>query len=391
LIRRNIADKLQGLSRTFPVVTVTGPRQSGKTTLCRQVFSGYDYLSMERPDIREHASNDPLDLLERHGDRVILDEIQRVPELLSYLQTEVDRDRRPGRFVLTGSHNLLLISGVSQTLAGRTAILNLLPFSRDEIERFSEYAGSLEPTLWTGSYPPIFDEGHEPGDWLAAYVSTYVERDVRQILEIRDLRAFQLFMRLCAARTGQVLNMGSLAADAGISAGTVRSWLGLLEASFLITLLPGWYANPRKRLIKSPKLHFIDTGLCCWLLGIRSASDLVLHHARGAIFESWVVSEVLKSRLNRGLPPALHHVRNQKGEEIDLLVDDGLRKSLVEVKSGRTITSEAFRGLKRWESLLGAGDSAMEISRFLVYGGTSASRRADIDVMPWTELAKNEW
>ena len=391
MIHRNIADKLQGLSRTFPVVTVTGPRQSGKTTLCRQVFSGYDYLSMERPDIREHASNDPLDLLERHGDRVILDEIQRVPELLSYLQTEVDRDRRPGRFVLTGSHNLLLISGVSQTLAGRTAILNLLPFSRDEVERFSEYPGSLEPTLWTGSYPPIFDEGHEPGDWLAAYVNTYVERDVRQILEIRDLRAFQLFMRLCAARTGQVLNMGSLAADAGISAGTVRSWLGLLEASFLITLLPGWYANPRKRLIKSPKLHFIDTGLCCWLLGIRSASDLVLHHARGAIFESWAVSEVLKSRLNRGLPPAQHHVRNQKGEEIDLLVDDGLHKSLVEVKSGRTITSEAFRGLERWEFLLGAGGSAMEVSRFLVYGGTSASRRADIDVMPWTELAENEW
>ncbi len=391
MIRRNIADKLQALSRTFPVVTVTGPRQSGKTTLCRQVFSDYDYLSLERPDVREHASSDPLDLLERYGDKVILDEIQRAPELLSYLQAEVDRDRRPGRFVLTGSHNLLLISGLSQTLAGRTAILNLLPFSRDEVERFAEYPGSLESTLWTGSYPPILDEGHKPGDWLAAYVNTYVERDVRQALEIRDLRAFQLFIRLCAARTGQVLNMASLAADAGISAGTVRSWLGLLEAGFLITLLPGWYANPRKRLIKSPKLHFIDTGLCCWLLGIRSASDLALHHARGAIFESWVVSEVLKARLNRGLPPALHHVRNQKGEEIDLLVDDGLRRNLVEVKAGKTIASEAFRGLKHWQSLIGASASTVETSRLLVYGGTDASRRSDIDVVPWLDLAGHEW
>ena len=210
MIRRNIADKLQALSRTFPVVTVTGPRQSGKTTLCRQVFSDYDYLSMERPDVREHALSDPLDLLERYEDKVILDEIQRAPEFLSYLQAEVDRDRRPGRFVLTGSHNLQLISGVSQTLAGRTAILNLLPFSRDEVERFAEYPGFLESTLWTGSYPPILNEGHEPGDWLAAYVNTYVERDVRQALEIRDLRAFQLFIRLCAARTGQVLNMAYL-------------------------------------------------------------------------------------------------------------------------------------------------------------------------------------
>jgi uncharacterized protein len=391
MIRRNISDKLLALSRTFPVVTVTGPRQSGKTTLCRQVFPDHDYLSLERPDVREYAASDPLDLLERHGDRVILDEIQRAPELLSYLQAEVDRDRRPGRFVLTGSHNLMLISEVSQTLAGRTALLDLLPFSRDEVERFTDHPATLEATLWTGAYPPIHDEGHAPGDWLAAYVGTYVERDVRQVLEIRDLRAFQLFIKLCAARTGQVLNMASLAADAGVSAGTVRSWLGLLEASFLITLLPGWYANPRKRLIKSPKLHFIDTGLCCWLLGIRSPSDLVLHHARGAIFESWVVSEVLKSRLNRGLPPALHHVRNQKGEEIDLLVDDGPRRRLVEVKSGKTVTGDALRGLERWQSLMGTGASTSEVYRCLVHGGTAASRRAGVDVMPWLEVSAKDW
>lgn len=389
MIQRNIEDKLRALARTFPVLTVTGPRQSGKTTLCRQVFPDHDYLSLERPDVREHALADPLDLLARHGDRLILDEIQRAPELLSYVQAEVDQDRRPARFVLTGSQNLLLMASVSQTLAGRSAVLNLLPFARDEVERFFDHPKTLDETLWTGAYPPIHDEGHQAGDWLAGYVSTYVERDVRQMLEIRDLRAFQLFLGLCAGRTGQVVNMASLASDVGVTAHTVRSWLGLLEASFLITLLPGWHANPRKRLIKRPKLHFVDTGLCCWLLGIRSASDLALHHARGAIFESWVVSEVLKSRRNRGAPAALHHVRNQKGEEIDLLVDDGPRKRLVEVKSGRTCTDRFFRSLERWESLTGGPPSM--ISKRLVYGGSSTQKRADIEVVPWAEVASRSW
>lgn len=391
MIPRNIEPRLRHLARTFPVLTITGPRQSGKTTLCREVFQDHEYLSLEQPDVRDHAIDDPLDFLERHRGGVILDEIQRAPELLSYIQGEVDRLRRPARFVLTGSHNFLLLSAVSQSLAGRSAILNLLPLSHDEVRRFPTSASDLWGTVWTGGYPAIHEEGHDPADWLSAYATTYVERDVRQVLEVRDLRAFQTFVRLCAGRTGQVLNMGSLGADAGVSAGTVRSWLGVLEASFLIKLVPGWYANPRKRLLKSPKLHFLDSGLACWLLGIRTPADLHLHHARGALFESWVVAEVLKSRLNRGRPADLFHVRNQKGEEIDLLVDDGVRLALVEAKSGQTIASDAFRALERWDVLLGADACSASASRLLVHGGTMRRKRGDIEVLPWEDLAEWEW
>lgn len=391
MIPRKIASKLLFLASTFPVVTVTGPRQSGKTTLCRQVFPEHRYISLERPDVREYASRDPLDFLSRLDGPCVLDEIQRVPELLSYLQNEVDRSRLPGRFILTGSHNFLLMQGVSQTLAGRTAILHLLPLALDEMWRFPEASADLDTILWTGGYPAIHQEKHMAGDWLAAYVATYIERDVRQVLEIRDLRAFQTFLGLCAGRCAQVLNLSALCSDAGISAGTARSWLGVLEASFLVALVPAWSANERKRLIRSPKLHFLDTGLCSWLLGIRSPSDLALHHARGALFESWLVAEVLKSRMAQGAPSGLHHVRNQKGDEIDLLVDDGLRRALVEVKAGRTLSGEAFRTLHRWETLLGDETAGTQSKRVLVYGGEEASEREGIEVLPWKKVAYRQW
>ncbi|MBN1336398.1 MAG: ATP-binding protein [Deltaproteobacteria bacterium] len=386
MIPRSIAPKLRSLASTFPVVTVTGPRQSGKTTLCRAAFPDHAYVSLERPDVREHAVRDPLDFLHRLGDRAILDEVQRAPDLLSYLQVEVDRHRAPGRFVLTGSHNFLLIEGVSQSLAGRTALLRLLPLSLDEVRRFPAPPRSLDDVLWTGGYPAIYQEGHAPGDWLAAYVATYLERDVRSLQEIRDLRAFQTFLGLCAGRTAQVLNLSALCSDAGVSAGTARAWLGILEASFVVTLVPGWSTNLRKRLIRSPKLHFLDSGLCAWLLGIRSPGDLALHHARGALFESWIVAEILKSRYARGLPADLHHVRNQKGEEIDLLVDDGVRRTLVEVKAGRTVSGDAFRPLHRWQSLLGDEAERGTWRRILVHGGEEASTREGIEVVPWADL-----
>jgi len=391
MIRRNITSKLLYLASTFPIVTVTGPRQSGKTTLCRQAFPQYRYLSLERPDVRENASSDPLGFLSRLDGPCVLDEIQRVPELLSYLQDDVDRKRLPGRFILTGSHNFLLMQGISQTLAGRTAILHLLPLALDELHLFTDAPADLDTILWMGGYPAIHHERHEAPDWLAAYVATYLERDVRQILEIRDLRAFQIFLRLCAGRCGQVLNLSALCSDAGISAGTARSWLGVLEASFLVALVPAWSAHERKRLLRSPKLHFLDTGLCSWLLGIRSPADLALHHARGAIFESWLVAEVLKSRLARGLPAGLHHVRNQKGDEIDLLVDDGLRRTLVEVKAGRTLSGEAFRTLHRWESLLGGEPAGTQSARVLVYGGEEAGGREGIEVLPWSRVPDRQW
>jgi predicted AAA+ superfamily ATPase len=386
MIPRSIGPKLRALATTFPVITVTGPRQSGKTTLCRAAFPDHSYVSLERPDVREHAARDPLDFIERLGEAAILDEVQRAPELLSWLQVEVDRHRAPGRFILTGSHNFLLMEGVSQSLAGRTALLKLLPLSHDETKRFPSPPASLDELLWAGGYPAIHKEGHAPGDWLAAYVGTYLERDVRRLMQIRDLRAFQTFLGLCAGRTAQVLNLSSLCSDAGISAGTARSWLGILEASFVVTLLPGWSTNARKRLIRSPKLHFLDSGLCAWLLGVRSPGDLALHHARGAIFESWVVAEVLKFRFSRGLPEALHHIRNQKGEEIDLLIDDGLRRSLLEVKAGRTVAGDAFRPLHRWDALLGRETEQGTWRRGLVYGGDEPATREGIEVVPWAEL-----
>jgi len=391
MIRRNIASKLSKLASTFSVVTVMGPRQSGKTTLCRDAFSKHAYISLERPDVLAHAIDDPLDLLRCHGDYLIIDEVQRAPELLSYLQVEVDRDQRPGRFVLTGSRNLLLLSSVSQSLAGRTAFLHLLPFSRDEVQRFPDCPTTLESSIWTGGYPPIHDKGHNPEDWLAAYTSAYVERDVREATQVRDLRAFQLFIRLCAGRTGQVLNMASLAGDAGITANTVRSWLGILEMSFVIALLPGWYANPRKRLLKSPKLHFLDTGLCCWLLGIASPAELTLHHARGALFASWVASEIIKSRLNRGLPPNLCHLRTHRGQEIDLVIDAGNSLTLIEAKSSKTLSADAARTLGHADSFFGQAAALKKLSRFVVFGGAGERRLGNTDAISWNNLANYNW
>ena len=391
MIRRDAEACLRALASRHAAVTVTGPRQSGKTTLCRAAFPDHGYVSLERPDRRDEARADPLGLLARFPEGLLLDEVQHVPELLSYLQVEIDSSPRPGRYILTGSQHFGLLDSVSQSLAGRSAFLRLLPPSWNELSRFPAPPEDLATALWTGSYPAIHDRVLPADEWLSGYVASYVERDVRQVLEVRDLRAFQTFVRLCAGRTGQVLNMGSLGADAGVSAGTVRSWLGVLEASFLIKLVPGWYANPRKRLLKSPKLHFLDSGLACWLLGIRTPADLHLHHARGALFESWVVAEVLKSRLNRGRPADLFHVRNQKGEEIDLLVDDGVRLALVEAKSGQTIASDAFRALERWDVLLGADACSASASRLLVHGGTMRRKRGDIEVLPWEDLAEWEW
>jgi uncharacterized protein len=388
---------LRRFARQFPVVTLTGPRQSGKTTLARDAFPRHAYVSLETPDERAFATEDPRGFLERFRKPVILDEAQRVPDLFSYIQTFVDEDGRPGRYIITGSHNFLLMQSVSQSLAGRSAVLHLLPFSLAELEGrpllSSDTIGlglrnppppraSLWVHLFAGFYPRIHDRKLHPTEWLASYYRTYVERDVHQILGIGDLETFGRFVRLCAARTGQILNTSMLASDCGVTQPTARRWLSVLEASFLILLLRPHHANYGKRLMKQPKLYFLDTGLLCYLLGIRRPEDLEIHSMRGAIFESFVVSELHKNYVHRGEPPRLYFWRSSDGHEVDVIVERGEKLVPIEIKSSQTLASDSFQGLHYWLKLAGAQAAAPA----LVYGGKECYRRAGVTVYPWFAL-----
>jgi uncharacterized protein len=385
VVRRDAEPQLRSLARRFPVVTVMGPRQSGKTTLCRGVFGKLPYRSLETPDTRDFAELDPRGFLAelRHG--AVLDEVQRAPQLLSYLQEIVDARGAPRPWVLTGSWNFALLATVSQSLAGRSAVLHLLPPSWDELLRFPRPPKSLREALWTGAYPRIHDQRLPAADFLSSYVATYVERDVRQMLNVGDLRTFQTFLQLCAARSGQLLNLSSLGADAGVSQPTARKWISVLEASYLVHLLRPFHRNLGKRLVKTPKLHFTDSGLLCFLLGIRTATELDRHPLRGAVFESWVVSEVLKSRLHRGVPPRLSFYRDQPGLEVDLVVEEGRRVEAVEIKSGQTIASDALASLvkfrERWSG------ERIPLRSWLVYGGDTPQNRSGARVLPWRGIS----
>ena len=347
MVHRDLGAQLERAATWSPSITLTGPRQSGKTTLCRMVFPGHPYRSLEAPDERAFAAQDPRGFLEQFPRGAVLDEVQRAPDLLSYLQGIIDADPTPGRWILSGSQNFALLESISQSLAGRTAMHQLLPLSWDEIRRFSEYPASLEAALFSGGYPPIFDRGLNPSDWLRSYVATYIERDVRTISNVGDLTTFQRFVELCAGRTGQLLNYSSLADDCGISQPTAKSWFGILEASFIAFHLPSFHARQRKRLVKMPKLYFHDTGLACWLLGIREARQLRTHPLRGAIFETWVVSEVAKHRAHRGRSGGLSFYRDRNGAELDLLIEEPDVLTLVEAKSSATPSSNLLAGARR--------------------------------------------
>jgi uncharacterized protein len=323
VIERLLQPRLLELATRYPVLTVTGPRQSGKTTLSRMAFPGRPYVSLENPAQREFAQDDPMAFLGRYPDGVIVDEIQRVPALLSYLQGIVDEDPAPGRFVLTGSQNLALVDGLSQSLAGRTTLAELLPLSLAEIRRFPDPPEDLDTLLWQGGYPRIYERSLPAHEWLADYTATYVERDVRQLVNVGDLLLFQTFLRLCAGRTGQLLNLSSLADDCGISQPTARSWLAVLEASYVVFRLPPFVANLGKRLVKSPKLYFYDSGLAASLLRIESPRQLQGHPLRGALFETWVVSEIAKAHFHRGRRPQLSFYGERTRLEIDLVLERG--------------------------------------------------------------------
>ena len=382
MIIRHQTPILQDLAGQYPVVAVTGPRQSGKTTLVQTALPGHDYVLLEDPDQRAFASQDPRRFLEAHDGPVILDEVHRVPELFSYLQGWADADPRPGRFILTGSNNFLLHEGISQSLAGRVALMTLLPFSMVELTDAGQTPESLEEVLHAGFYPRIHAQGLAPGRWYAGYVDTYLERDVRRLVNVTDLGRFQVFLRHCAARAGQLVNLSSLGNDCGITHNTVRSWLSVLEASYVIRLLRPFHANFGKRLVKTPKLHFLDPGLLSYLLEIDSPRELLTHACRGAIFETFVYAELLKSRLNAGLPERLHFWRDLAGHEIDFVLGTAASPLAIEAKSGKTITRDSFKGLRYWSSLR---DSDQK-EGVVVYGGDDSHMRSEGRVLSWRDL-----
>ncbi|MBN1973038.1 MAG: ATP-binding protein [Sedimentisphaerales bacterium] len=400
MIKRHLQAVLKDSARMFPVITLTGPRQSGKTTLARATFTKAHYVSLEDPAQRTLALDDSKGFLSQFGtEQVILDEAQRAPDLFSYIQVVVDENDIPGQYILTGSQNFLLMEKISQSLAGRCAIHHLLPFSRLELigakpidpenitslprlHRKKQTIPELFNILWTGGYPRIHDKHIPPQQWLANYIQTYIERDVRSIENVSDLETFTRFVRLCAGRTGQILNLQSLGNDCGIDGKTTKRWLSILETSFVIKLLRPYNKNFSKRLIKSPKLYFLDSGLLCYLLGIRKPDELMVHSSRGAIFESWVISELYKSYYHTGRQPAMYYLRDSNNNEIDLVIEHGPKIVPIEIKSGQTINSEFFKGLEYWRRVTGQADCPAA----LIYGGDTPNVYKNIKIIPWYML-----
>lgn len=383
MVPRTLEAHLRVAAGRFPVVTVVGPRQSGKSTLVRATFPAFGYINLERPDHRDAAIEDPRGLLARWPSGLILDEVRNVPALLSWIQADVDEDPRRGRYVLTGSNQHALSAAIAQSLAGRTDVSVLLPPDRTELLGFSGAPTELWATVWSGGFPRIFDAAIPADAWLASYVATYLERDVRAILNVVDRLAFSTFLKLAAARTGQELNLSALGADSGITQPTARAWLSVLEASYLAMRLPAWHRNTRKQLIKAPKLHLVDTGLVSFLLGCRTPDELRGHPLRGAVFETWVTTEIWKQRVHRGITPRLAHWREARGLEVDLVVDDGPVLWLVECKSGATVASDWFGPLRAAVDGARADHPEREVRGAIVYGGDVEDVRHAIRVVPW--------
>ncbi len=380
---RDLQPALVQAATQLPVVTLTGPRQSGKTTLCRSVFGEHAYVSLEAADTRQFAREDPRGFLAQFAGGVLLDEFHRAPELAGYLQGIVDEDPAPGRFILTGSQNLAISESVSQSLAGRTALLTLLPLSYAELRRFDGAPKNLFAVMLQGGYPRIAQMHLDPVGWLSAYTQTYLERDVRNLANVGDLEAFQTFTGLAAGRSAQEQNLSQIGADAGVSHNTARKWLSVLEAGYLIHRLPAWHRNVRKQISKSPKLHFIDSGVLCRLLNIRDTDQLRNHPLIGAIFETWVVSELLKGHMNAGRVPRLRHYRESRGLEIDVVDETLGALRAIEIKSAATLTSRFFQPLQRLREQVGE----TPMSPHIVYGGDTAQTRHGIPATPWSSTA----
>ena len=382
MIIRLLGSKISAVAEKMPIIAVTGPRQSGKSTLIQQLFPNHTYLNLEDIELRKFALSDPKGFLLNAGQKAIIDEVQYAPELLSYIQVITDREKIAGQFIISGSQNLLLMQSIAQSLAGRVAIFNLLPFSLEEIYQTHFASPTYEDYILKGFYPRIYDLDLNPTTWLQDYLKTYVERDVRQILNVGDLGTFRQFLEICAGRIGQLVNFSEIGNMIGVSYQTINKWLNVLETSFIVYTLRPYHQNFNKRIVKSPKLYFYDTGLACALLNLRNVEDLNRHFAKGALFENLIINEILKNQLNRNLSPKNYFWNVSGSHEIDLLLDQGGRLLPIEIKSSRTIGNHFFDGLKYFQTLSGA----LPTESYLVYGGNEVQKRSIAQVLSWKNL-----
>jgi Predicted ATPase (AAA+ superfamily) len=379
MISRTLKTKLLDLAKKYPIVTVTGPRQSGKSTLLKSSFLNYKYVSLEDIDVRTFALEDPRGFLSTYPDKTIIDEVQRVPSLFSYIQTHTDKEGKEGMYLLAGSHNFLLMENINQSLSGRTAILKLLPFSHFEMKNGCVLPNNVDEEIFKGGYPRIYDKDIYPTDYYPFYIQTYVERDLRLIKNIGDLSKFIKFIKLCAGRIGQLLNLSSLANECGIAVSTASEWLSILEASYICYLLKPDYNNYAKRLVKSPKLYFYDTGLACSLLNIKSSDQVATHFLRGGLFENLVVNEFVKSSYNKGDIPDISFWRDSTGNEVDLLEYINGAQNAYEIKSGSTFSADFFKGINKWAKLSGAKPEQC----FAIYNGDKDIVTSNGKVIKW--------
>ncbi len=384
-IPRNLQSALQRLIRQYPILAVTGPRQSGKTTLLKRQFPDYQYVSLENADMRSRAEDDPNSFLKKYNRYVIFDEVQRTPQLFSYLQTKVDKDEIMGQFILSGSQNFLLLKNIQQSLAGRVAMLKLLPLSISELEAASLLAPDWEPAAQKGFYPALFKRKIESPDFYPHYIETYLERDVRNLIQIKDLSSFRLFLKRCAGHAGHLLNLSELARDCGISSPTAKAWLSVLESSFILFKLPPYFTNFNKRLIKRPKLYFYDTGLLCHLLGITSPSELDTYYQAGNIFENLIIADLCKQHLHQGQQPNFYFLQDSNKNEIDLLTEKAGQLYIAEIKASRTLTNRHFKQLEK----ISRNTPLPIAKKTLIYAGDEAFEHKGIQIRPWNKAAIN--
>jgi uncharacterized protein len=385
MIKRQASSKALELAQQFRAVLIMGPRQSGKTTLAKMTFSDKPYVSLETPSVRQFAMEDPIQFLAQFPNGAILDEIQRVPSLLSWLQQNLDDTPTvKGKFILTGSNNFLMLENVTQTLAGRVGHIELLPFSVAELSALPNALTDLNNLIWSGGYPPIQADGITPNHWFSAYTVTYIERDARQVKNLHNLLTFERFLSLCARHIGQELNFTQLSNEVGADIKTIQSWMGILQASYIVYLLPPFFKNFNKRLTKTPKLYFYDTGLACNLLRISDPNLLIQHPFKGALFENFIVTELLKNRFNQGQRSNLYFWRESSGYEIDVLIDEGLWQIPIEIKSGQTIHSDWLKGLKYWQTLT----KQVSENSYVIYGGDEVQNRSEgVVIQSWKEIS----
>lgn len=379
MIYRQLTNKIKEYSKSYPVVALIGPRQSGKTTLLKNIFSKIYYVSLEDLDARLFAEKDPRGFLDTYKAPVIFDEIQKAPKLFSYIQTTVDKTNKAGQYILSGSQNFNLVEKITQSLAGRVGILTLLPLSVDEINKKKLSINNVNSAIFSGFYPRIWDKKINSSDWYSNYIQTYIERDVRQIKNISDLSLFQKFVKLCAGRSGQILNMSLLGADCGVNHNTIRSWLSILETSYIIYFLNPYYKNFNKRLIKSSKIYFYDTGLMCSLLGIENENQIITHPLRGALFETFIVGEFVKKYFNQGKKFSGFYISEKNGHEVDLFFEKNDEFMAIEIKSGATFSDNYFDNIKYWQKNIDLKPQ----NSYVIYGGIENQKRTIAQVLSW--------